>query len=153
MLLFFISKNCCWVLHFLLLFCTKQWWIPIKKGLFVYPKEIISNKKSSRPAAVGWFKASSSIIVAVRYLVSYLYRKPVLAEEEKREQRVLSWMDQNLCSSCLQFCFMMKLPNSFRNWSLTINLVLLFIDMAKWKLFLLFWGQCSSREDHLDINT
>jgi len=45
----------------------------------------------------------------------------------------------------------MTLPN--RNRSLTINLVLFFIDMAEWKLFLLFWGQCSPREDHLDINT
>jgi len=55
---------------------------PNKKCLFVHPRETTSNK-STQPAAVGWFKASSSIIVAVRYLVSYLYRKPVLAGDEK----------------------------------------------------------------------
>lgn len=32
---------------------------------------------TSSPAAVGWFRASSSMIVAVRYFVSYLYLKDV----------------------------------------------------------------------------
>lgn len=32
---------------------------------------------NSLPAAVGWFRASSSMIVAVRYLVSYLYLNAV----------------------------------------------------------------------------
>lgn len=60
---------------------------------------------------------------------------------------------QNLSSIQFYCLFYDEAFKRFRNRSLTINLVLLFIDMTEWNLFLLFWGQCSPREDHLDINT
>lgn len=57
----------------------------------VYIKDGI--KEDTSPAAVGWFRASSSMMVALRYFVSYLYFKEVSSEN----QTITNISSRSLC--------------------------------------------------------